>query len=114
MFHDRGMNMTDHQKLDRSSLGASFSSIDRPRFLTLFGTASVAAIIGPAAQAQQPAFPSVAPGWSAADIPPQNGRTVVITGGNGVPQTMPEGTADLPVPHLADQCARQLRNGALP
>lgn len=84
--------MTGHQKLDRSSLGASFSSIDRRRFLTLFGTASVAAIIGPAAQAQQPAFPSVAPGWSAADIPPQTGRTVIITGGNGVPQTMPEGT----------------------
>lgn len=84
--------MTDHKKSGPSSSGSAFGSLDRRRFLALSATASLAAAIGSRAEAQQATTSPVASGWSAADIPSQAGRTVVITGGNGVPQTIPEGT----------------------
>ncbi|MBX5297517.1 SDR family NAD(P)-dependent oxidoreductase [Rhizobium sp. NLR15a] len=84
--------MTDTMNIHEATLAEALSPIDRRRFLALSGAASLAAVVGSRVEAQQAAIPSVAPGWSAADIPSQVGRTVVITGGNGVPQTIPEGT----------------------
>ncbi|PSH57288.1 SDR family NAD(P)-dependent oxidoreductase [Phyllobacterium endophyticum] len=84
--------MTDHKKLSAFSRATASVLIDRRRFLALSATASFAAAIGTGAEAQVSANKSVAPGWSAVDIPSQAGRTIVITGGNGVPVTIPTGT----------------------
>jgi NAD(P)-dependent dehydrogenase (short-subunit alcohol dehydrogenase family) len=71
----------------------AFASLDRRRFLALSATASLAAVVGSPARAQQAAEnPVLAPGWTAADIPDQTGRIVVITGGNGAPKTIAPGT----------------------
>ncbi|MBY5827687.1 SDR family NAD(P)-dependent oxidoreductase [Rhizobium leguminosarum] len=84
--------MTNPTKLATFPQCASFGSLDRRRFLALTATASLAAVVGSQAQAQENATRSVAPGWSAADIPSQVGRSVVITGGNGAPRIIREGT----------------------
>lgn len=84
--------MTDHKKPAASSLAPSFEPIDRRRFLVLSATASLAAVIGSGAGAQEVAGQTATPAWTADNIPLQAGRTVVITGGNGVPVTIPAGT----------------------
>lgn len=84
--------MPNPTKLATSPQRASFASLDRRRFLALTATASLAAVVGSQVRAQENATLSVAPGWSAADIPSQVGRTVVITGGNGAPRIIREGT----------------------
>ncbi|MBX4898719.1 SDR family NAD(P)-dependent oxidoreductase [Rhizobium bangladeshense] len=84
--------MTNNTKQAVSRPFTSFGSLDRRRFLALTATASLAAVVGSQATAQENATPSVAPGWSATDIPSQVGRTVVITGGNGAPRIVREGT----------------------
>ncbi|MGE0970491.1 SDR family NAD(P)-dependent oxidoreductase [Klebsiella sp. WOUb02] len=67
-------------------------SPDRRRFLAVSAAASVAAIFATRALAGQTLAELSAPAWAASDIPPQAGRTVVITGGNGVPRTIASGT----------------------
>lgn len=70
-----------------------FAPLDRRRFLALSATASLAAAVGSNVRAQQAPEASVlARGWTAADIPDQTGRIVVITGGNGAPKTIAPGT----------------------
>lgn len=68
------------------------ASFARRRFLAVSAAASVAAIFGTRAIAARTLDELSTPEWVAADIPPQNGRTVIITGGDGVPQTITSGT----------------------
>lgn len=82
--------MNDKQNIGHHRPEAN--GLDRRRFVALTASAGLAVAIGTPAEAQQAAPPSVAPGWTAADMPSQAGRIVVITGGNGVPQTIADGT----------------------
>ena len=84
--------MNDTPDLTRFRQVPQLSHPDRRRFLALTASATLAVTVGSRALAQEAVIPSVASGWNASDIPSQAGRTVVITGGNGVPQTIPEGT----------------------
>nr|WP_315298875.1 SDR family NAD(P)-dependent oxidoreductase [Raoultella terrigena] len=72
-------------------MDSPFSS-ERRRFLAVSAAASVAAIFTTRAIAAGNPDGLSAPAWGAADIPPQTGRTIVITGGNGVPRTIVSGT----------------------
>lgn len=84
--------MTDVIGFAQQSAASMFAPLDRRRFLALSATASLVAGLSPAAKAQHAERSVVASGWSAADIPSQAGRIVLITGGNGAPKTVPAGT----------------------
>lgn len=83
--------MTNDIENSRTIVGKLSAPVDRRRFLALSAAASLAAVTASGVQAQQADGVVIAPGFSADALPSMDGRTVVITGGNGAPKTVPDG-----------------------